>query len=176
MIGLKLRIQILLLIRCIDELMKTCSISLIGSEIAHGNYVPTNSEVFYGQSDLLVLEVLLLRLLVFIDCQLVQSHCVTVQEQFFVICWQCFEIEIYLCLTQIVVSFLECKRKVVLNVTHKLGTSCCLDLRKTDMDAVIPLIDDNVLHREMLFDDFHLCLRWRKCILLCLSCSFHILC
>ena len=46
--GFELRVQILLLIRCINELMKTCSVSLVGSKIAHRNYVPTNLEILYG--------------------------------------------------------------------------------------------------------------------------------
>jgi hypothetical protein len=65
--SFELRVEILLTIRLIDELMEARPIFLVGREVFEGNYIPSLLEVSDLKSNLLTYEIFLIQFRVFVD-------------------------------------------------------------------------------------------------------------
>ena len=125
--SLKLRVQVLLVVRAICESVQTNAVLVVGRQILELHCVPSLDDISHAQRDNLVL-------VAFgadghglvIHAELSNSDGLKVNEQVCIVRGQLVQVEVNLSVSKVVVAFLECELIVVLDFTNEFTALGCL--------------------------------------------------
>ena len=154
--GLKLRVEILLVIGAVLEGVEANAIFIVWRQVTKLDSIPALHNVGSSKGDHLVLEALrAARADSIVDHQVGHSKGLRVNEEVFVVVWLLLQIEVDDCVSEIIVTFLQRELEVVFNLLDESLAFVCLFSREDNCGFELFIDDGIIAHvchdKELLF-------------------------
>ena len=145
--SFELRVKILLVVFRVSVSVQSNLVLIVRSYILQLHSVPTKDHVWLFQWNLLIVEHILSFKLIVINMQFRDCHGLRVDEELTIV-RHIFQIEVYDCVSNIVVSFIQSKLEIILNVLQQSFSRFSLFF--CHGDGRLELFIDKMIITEML--------------------------